>query len=129
MLEQLGRVAAITSLMPVEAGVPTVVEVAPDPCQPGVVDVYMVVALYRRGLPLLQARAALDEMRSRGCTAVLLPTVECGLALASDLDAAGCLSVMAESGSGRDMLLRVRAAMDLPPDLPCVVETSGLPLQ
>lgn len=128
-LGEIGRSTAIKSLMPVQHGVPMVLALTPDVSQAGIVRVYAMIALYRRGLPLLSATAAVDEIVARGRTAVLLPMVEDDKALMRDLDEAGCAAALDDVHANAAMLARIRAAMNLPPDLPLVIPAEGATLQ
>jgi hypothetical protein len=125
---QICHGTTIRSLMPVNHGVPMVLAITPGDSQAGIVRVYAAIALYRRGLPLLAATAAVDEIIARGRTAVLLPTVEDGDALERELAEAGCAATFGEHADAA-MLLRVRSAMDLPPDLPSVIQPDEGTLQ
>lgn len=126
---EISHGATIRSLMPVNHGVPMVLALAPDGSQGGVVRVYAAIALYRRGLPLLAATAAVDEILARGRTAVLLPIVEDDKALMSDLAEAGCTAAFDDEHADAAMLVRVRTAMGLPPDLPSVIQPEEATLQ
>ena len=52
----------------------------------------MVIALVRRGVPVLRAKRAVEEVLDRGRVAILVPNVENATALASEIADAGFLA-------------------------------------
>lgn len=87
--EQFGRLGPTRALDRVLYGSPAVVALRPGPTPANLKTVSAAIALARRGISLLKAKRAVEEMLSSGRAVVLLPTLESAPALAAELDSSG----------------------------------------
>jgi hypothetical protein len=84
---RLGRTRVIDR---VRNGSPAVLALRPCRGRKGLNTVALALALAKRGLSMLCAKRAVEEMTERGRVVVLLPNLESGLELANELAQAGC---------------------------------------
>lgn len=87
--EQFARAGRTRELDRVPSGSRAVVALRPDPSPDKLKTVTAAIALARRGISLLKAKRAIEEMLASGRAVVQLPTVESPAALASDLADSG----------------------------------------
>ena len=95
--ERFARLGPIRVLDRVPSGSPAVLALRPGAVLAEVKTVAAAIALARRGIGLLKAKRALEEMLSAGRAVVLAPTVESVSALASELAESGVRAALVES--------------------------------
>ncbi len=95
--EQFARLGPIRELDRVPSGSPAVLSLRPGPALANVRTVAAAMSLARRGISLLKAKRAMEEMLSNGRAVVLLPTVEDASTLAGELADSGVRSAMVVS--------------------------------
>ena len=91
--ERLARLGPIRDVDRVPSGSPVVLSLrpGPNPSPDQLKAVDATLSLAKRGLSLLRAKRAIEEMLETGRTVLLIPTVESEHALADELSAAGCI--------------------------------------
>jgi DNA-binding transcriptional regulator YiaG len=76
----------------VRSGSPAVISLRASPDAKNLKTISAIIALVRRGVPVLRAKSAIEEILERGRVAVLVPKVENASALASEMAEAGFLA-------------------------------------
>jgi putative transcriptional regulator len=95
--EQFARLGPIRELNRVQSGSPAVLALRPGQVLAEVKTITAAISLARRGVSLLKAKRAIEEMLSRGRAVVLLPMVEDASILARELAGSGVRSSMVAS--------------------------------
>ena len=88
--ERLERLGPIRGVDQVPSGSPVVLSLRPGPDLRRVKTISATMALAKRGLSLLRAKRAVEEMVEHGRAVILAPKVESETALAAELAEAGC---------------------------------------
>lgn len=95
--EQFARLGPIRELDRVPSGSPAVLSLRPGPALANLKTVTAAISLAKRGISLLKAKRAMEELLASGRAVVLLPTVEDASTLAAELEASGVRSAMVVS--------------------------------
>lgn len=88
--ERFARLGPARAIDRVRGGSPAVLSLRPSPNRKQVKTVSIALALAKRGLSMLRAKRAVEEMVECGRVVLLLPKVESYSALAAELAEAGC---------------------------------------
>ncbi|MEA2896126.1 MAG: putative transcriptional regulator [Bradyrhizobium sp.] len=99
-LERLGPVRAVSQVV---SGSPVVMSLRPSTSPSNVNPVSATVSLARRGLTMLRAKRAIEEMVTTGRVVIELPKVESRALLTAELSDLG---VLARSVAGHDVDIR-----------------------
>jgi putative transcriptional regulator len=89
--ERFARLGPVKGIDLVRGGSPAVISLRVLPGAANLKTISAVMALVRRGVPVLRAKRAVEEVLDRGCVAVLVPNVENAAALAGEIADAGFL--------------------------------------
>lgn len=90
--EGFGRLGPTRAIDRVRSGSPVVLSLRPSAGPAAVRPIPATLALARRGMTMLRAKRAVEEMVEHGRAVVRVPTVESEAALARDLADAGCVA-------------------------------------
>jgi len=90
--ERFARLGPTRVIDRVRTGSPAVLSLRPSRGRNGVKTVSVALALGKRGMTLLRAKRAVEEMIERGRVVLLLPKLESESALAKELADAGCVA-------------------------------------
>ena len=101
--ERFERLGPVRTVDRVSSGLPFDLILTPVPDRAFVGTVIAALALARRGMTLLGAKRALEEMQASGSALVVVPTVEDVTALSRALDAAGIGARTLANGSTVDV--------------------------
>jgi putative transcriptional regulator len=93
--ERTARLGPTRAVDRVPSGSPAVLALSPGPDRSKLKTVAAALALARRGVPLLRAKRALEEMTARGRAYLRVPTVEDEAALVRELAEAGVVAIPA----------------------------------
>src|SRR5262245_60164199 len=88
--ERFARLGPTRVIDRVRTGSPAVLSLRPSPNRKNVKTVSIALALAKRGLSMLRAKRAVEEMMECGRIVLLLPKVESEPALAAELVEVGC---------------------------------------
>jgi DNA-binding transcriptional regulator YiaG len=90
--ERFARLGPIRAIDRIRDGSPAALSLRPAPSRKRVKSVSIALALAKRGMSMLRAKRAVEEMLENGRAVVLLPTVESATTLAKELADAGCIA-------------------------------------
>jgi DNA-binding XRE family transcriptional regulator len=89
LMERFARLGPVRDVSRNESGFPAVIALSLSPKHPAPKTIDATMALAKRGLSMLKAKRAIEEIIRTGSVTVSLPTVENMVALGADLEAAG----------------------------------------
>ena len=90
--ERFARLGPTRAIDRARSGSPAVLSLRPAADRARVKTVSIALALAKRGVSMLRAKRAVEEMIEQGRAVVLLPKVEHEATLAKELAAAGCIA-------------------------------------
>jgi DNA-binding transcriptional regulator YiaG len=90
--EQFARLGPEKGIGLIRRGSPAVISLRASPDAKNLKTISAIIALVRRGVPVLRPKSAIEEILERGRVAVLVPKVENASALASEMAEAGFLA-------------------------------------
>jgi putative transcriptional regulator len=109
--ERFGRLGPTQVIDRVRDGSPAVLSLRPSRSRNGVKTVLVALALCRRGMTMLRAKRAVEEMIANGRVVLLLPNLESEAALAGELAEAGCVAALMASHAVDVRALRERLGL------------------